>query len=80
MRVLTNLENLNAEMKSIDDQTPMPELQHNVKFILDKVKESINNFNNQNWRHESEGGAALERNCTTKTKTRQHKGYYGTCH
>ena len=41
MRVLTNLENLNAEMKAINDQTPMPNLQHTVKLILDKVEVDI---------------------------------------
>lgn len=60
--VLINLENLNAEMKAIDDQTPMPELQHTVKLILDKVEADIQKFDNQNLRHESEGeGVALER-------------------
>jgi len=38
VRVLTNLESLNAEMKAINDQTPMLELQHIVMLILDKVK------------------------------------------
>ena len=88
MRVLTNLENLNAEMKAIDDQTPMPELQHNVKLILDKVEAYIHKFDNENLR-ESEGegvsleregeveGVALERKCMEET-TRQHREYYGS--
>jgi hypothetical protein len=87
VRVLTNLEKLNAKMKVIDDQTPMPELQHNVKFILDKVEVDIQKLDNQNVRHESEGGvtlegegegAALERDYTTETIARQHRGYYGS--
>jgi tuftelin-interacting protein 11 len=41
VRVLTNLENLNAKMKAINDQTAMPELQHTVKLILDKVEADI---------------------------------------
>jgi hypothetical protein len=32
VRVLTNLENLNVEMKAIEDQITMLELQHNVKL------------------------------------------------
>ena len=32
-------ENLNVEMKAIEDQTPMEELQHNVNLILDINKE-----------------------------------------
>ena len=60
VRVLINLENLNAEIKSIDDQTPLLELQQNVKLILDKVEVDIQKFDNQNSRHESKG-AALER-------------------
>ena len=57
VKALTNLENLNAEMKAIIDQTHMPELQHTLKLILDKVEANI-----QNLRHESKGeGAALER-------------------
>ena len=41
VRVLTNLENLNIEMKYIKDQTPMPEFKNNVKFILDMVDADI---------------------------------------
>ena len=79
MRMLTNLENLNVEMKFIEDQTPMSELQHNVKLILDKVEVDIQKFDNQNLRHESKGeGVSLERDCTTETTTRQHRGYYGS--
>ena len=54
VRVLTNLENLNVEMKAINDQTPMPELQHNVKLILDMVEEYIHKFDNQNLRQKRE--------------------------
>ena len=62
MRFKTTLEKLNAKMKSIKDQTPMLELQHNVKLILDMVEVDIQKFDNQNLRHENEEeGAALER-------------------
>ena len=74
-------------MKPINDQTPMPELKHNVKLILDKVEVDFQNFDNQNLRHESEGGvslqrewegAALQRDCMAETTARQHRGYYGS--
>ena len=62
VRVLTNLGNLNVEMKSINNQTPMLELQHTMKLILDKVEADIQKFDNQNLRHERKGeGEALER-------------------
>ena len=70
VRALTNLENLNVKMKAINDQTPMLELQCNVKLILDMIEEDIQNFDNQNLRHESEReGVALERYCMTETTT-----------
>lgn len=37
-------------MKAIEDQTPMPELQHNVKLILDMIEARIQKFD-QNLRH-----------------------------
>ena len=83
-----NQEKMNAEMKAIDDQTPMLELQHTMKLILDKVEVDIQKFDNQNLRHESEGegmnleregeGEALERDYMVETIARQHRGYYGS--
>ena len=79
VRVLINLENLNAEKKAINNQTPILESQHNVKLILYMVEADIQKFYNQNLRHEREGeGATLERDYTTKTTTRKHRGYYGS--
>ena len=73
VRVLTNLENLNVEMKAINDQTPISDLQHNVRLILDKVEVDIQKFDNQNLRHESKGGGvALEIDYTIDKTSRQH--------
>ena len=41
MRVLTNLEYLNAEIKAIEHLKPMPKLQNNVKLILDMIEVDI---------------------------------------
>ena len=61
-------------MKAIEDQTHVPELQDNVKLILDMVEIDIHKFD-QNLRHRRKGeGVALERDCTKKITSRQHKG------
>ncbi|XP_031487475.1 septin and tuftelin-interacting protein 1 homolog 1 [Nymphaea colorata] len=72
VRVLKNLENLNEEDMAVEERVPMPELQHNVRLIVDLAEADIYKIDRE-LRQEKETMAVLvkEKERLRETEGRQ---------